>query len=295
MSSPLTITPYLRKHRRAVEDLLFQHYRVHTHLDWQSVESWVDSLNSPMWLAWQGERLIGAMAASEAVEGTSWMRIVAVHDEVLAPQTVFNEIWQPLSQELYRVGVRHIGLLMVRDWLKSFLSPLGFAYDEHIVTLFRGGHQPPNVIPTSTLNISTVTLNDIDTLVAIDHAAFPPMWRMSKNDIREAWRISAVCTMALQDDQPVGYQLCTQAQDAAHLARLAVNPQMQGTGIGATLLADVLARFARRNIHSMTVNTQASNIRSQRLYARYGFVRNGYDLPVYIATLPFTSARTAAD
>jgi ribosomal-protein-alanine N-acetyltransferase len=295
MSLPLTITPYLRKHRRTVEDLLFQHYRVHTHLDWQNIENWLETTNSPMWLAWQGEQLIGAMAASEGVEATSWMRVIAVHDDVLSPQSMFNEIWQPLSEELYRGGVRHVGLLMMRDWLKLFLSPLGFVYDEHIVTMFRGGHQPPSQIPASPLKINAVTSADLDLLVTIDHAAFPPMWRMSKNDIREAWRVSAVCTIALQDDQPVGYQLCTQAQDAAHLARLAVQPQMQGSGIGATLLADALARFARRNIHSMTVNTQASNIRSQRLYTRFGFVRNGYDLPVYIATLPVTSMRSAAD
>jgi [ribosomal protein S18]-alanine N-acetyltransferase len=293
--SLLSVTPYLRKHRRAVEDLIFQHYRVHTHLDWQGVEGWLDTLLSPMWLAWQGERLVGLMAVSEPVEGTSWMRLIAIHDEVLMPQEVLNEVWQPLSNELHHLGVQRLALLLVRDWLKPFLPPLGFSYDEHIVTMFRGGHQPPSQIPTHNLQIHAVTSTDLDTIVAIDHAAFPAMWRMSKSDLREAWRISAVCTLALQDNTPVGYELCTQAQDAAHLARLAVLPSIQGTGVGAVLLADALARFSRRNIHSMTVNTQASNIRSQRLYSRYGFVRNGYDLPVYIADLPRSSARSAAD
>ncbi len=293
--SLLTVTPYLRKHRRAIEDLTFQHYRVHTHLDWQNVEDWLNTLVSPLWLAWQGERLVGLMAASEPVEGTSWLRLIALHDDVLSPQNVLNELWLPLSTELLRGGVRRVALLMLRDWLKPYLSPLGFAYDEHIVTMFRGGHQPPQPVPVSNLKIHTVTSTDIDTLVAIDHAAFPAMWRMSKTDIREAWRISAVCTLALHEDTPVGYQLSTQAQDTAHLARLAVQPSAQETGVGTVLLTDALARFSRRNIHAMTVNTQASNVRSQRLYARYGFVRNGYDLPVYIADLPVSSARTAAD
>lgn len=293
--SLLAVTPFLRKHRRAAEDLLFQQFRVHSHLDWQTIEGWLDSLASPMWLAWQGERLIGLLAASEPVEGMCWLRLAAIHDEVLSPQEVLNELWQPLANELHHMGVRRVALLLLRDWLKPFLAAMGFVYDEHIVTLFRGGHQPPSQIPASNLQIRVVTSADLDTMVAIDHAAFPPMWRMSRSDLREAWRISAVCTLALQGDTPVGYELCTQAQDAAHLARLAVKPEIQGTGVGAVLLADALSRFARRNIHSMTVNTQSSNIRSQRLYVRYGFVRNGYDLPVYFADLPQSSVRSAAD
>lgn len=293
--SLLHITPYLRKHRRAVEDLTFQHYRVHTHLDWQSVEGWLETLVSPLWLAWQGDRLISLMAASEPVEGTCWIRLVALRDDILNPQQVLSELWQPLARELHHLGVRRVALLLLRDWIKPFMVPLGFNYDEHIVTLFRGGHQPPSVIPATQLKIRTVISADIDSLVEIDHAAFPPMWRMSKTDIREAWRISAVCTVAMDEDKPVGYQLSTQTQDTAHLARLAVHPQQQNTGVGALLLADSLARFSRRNIHAMTVNTQASNLRSQRLYARYGFVRNGYDLPVYVAELPDAIVRDAAD
>ncbi|MFN8375630.1 MAG: GNAT family N-acetyltransferase [Anaerolineae bacterium] len=293
--SLLSVTPFLRKHRHAAEDLLFRHYRVHTHLDWQSAESWLDTLSSPVWLAWQGQRLVGLMAVSEAVEGNCWMRLVALHDDLIAPHEVLQEMWQPLSRELTRLGVRRVALLLVRDWLKPFLEPLGFEYDEHIVTLFHGGHVPAAPIPSSELHIRSVTASDLDALVTIDHAAFPPMWRMSRTDLREALRISATCTLALQGETPVGYELCTQAPDAAHLARLAVNPHLQGKGIGAVLLADALARFARRGVYSMTVNTQASNIRSQRLYTRYGFVRNGYDLPVYVANLPVSSARSAAD
>jgi ribosomal protein S18 acetylase RimI-like enzyme len=291
----LAVTPYLRRHRRLVEDLLFQHYRTHTHLDWQSTEGWLDSFNSPMWLAWQGERLIGLMAASEPVEGMCWIRLLAVHDEVLFPQQALSEMWLPLANELARMGVRRVALLMMRDWVKPFLPALGFQYDEHIITMFRGGHHAPSIIPNANVAIQSVTSMELAALVEIDHAAFTAMWRMTKHDMREAWRISAVTTLALRDDKPVGYQLSTQTQDAAHLARLAVKPEMQGQGIGAALLADALIRFARRNIHSMTVNTQSRNLSSQHLYTRFSFVRNGFDLPVYFADLPMSSAHSAAD
>jgi ribosomal protein S18 acetylase RimI-like enzyme len=62
---------------------------------------------------------------------------------------------------------------------------------------------------------------------------------------------------------------------------LAVTPEAQGKGIGSALVADALRRFFRRGIYTMTVNTQANNHRSQRLYHLFGFERNGNDLPVW--------------
>ena len=126
---------------------------------------------------------------------------------------------------------------------------------------------------------------DLPTLIAVDHAAFAPLWQMDKNEIRQAERISAACTVAEIGGKMVGYQLSTLYFDGAHLARLAVIPALQGRGIARALLADVLKRFERRGVRSMTVNTQASNVRSQRLYTGFGFERNGYDLPVWIAHL----------
>ena len=87
--------------------------------------------------------------------------------------------------------------------------------------------------------------------------------------------------MAVQNDAIIGYQISTVYRDGAHLARLAVDPAVQGQGVGKALLADTLRRFFRRGVYSMTVNTQASNGRSQRLYHQFNFERNGNDLPVW--------------
>jgi ribosomal protein S18 acetylase RimI-like enzyme len=83
----------------------------------------------------------------------------------------------------------------------------------------------------------------------------------------------------------VGYQLSTTFRSTGHLARLAVLPSMQGQGVGSALLDDMIRRFGRHDILTVTVNTQSGNYRSQRLYHHYGFRRNGYDLPVWQADL----------
>jgi ribosomal protein S18 acetylase RimI-like enzyme len=66
-----------------------------------------------------------------------------------------------------------------------------------------------------------------------------------------------------------------------HLARLAVEPQQQGQGIGQALLQDLLAQFVRRGARAVTVNTQKNNQASLTLYQRMGFMATREEYPIY--------------
>ena len=82
---------------------------------------------------------------------------------------------------------------------------------------------------------------------------------------------SAAATVALEDDQVVGYQLSTAGPMGGHLARLAVLPHLQGKGLGYALVYHVLDEFTRRGVEHVTVNTQSDNHASQSLYHKSGF------------------------
>jgi hypothetical protein len=58
-----------------------------------------------------------------------------------------------------------------------------------------------------------------------------------------------------------------------------------GEQTDASGLLYLRARYYTRRVRSLTVNTQLSNLRSQRLYSAYGFRRNGHDLPVWTVGL----------
>jgi len=60
-SASLIITSLERYHRRAIDDLLFHSYQVHTHLDWYEPVEWLDRQRVPVRLAWQGDRLAGLL------------------------------------------------------------------------------------------------------------------------------------------------------------------------------------------------------------------------------------------
>jgi ribosomal-protein-alanine N-acetyltransferase len=140
--------------------------------------------------------------------------------------------------------------------------------------------------PASPPLLRDAVLEDVPALRALDHAAFTPPWQMHTDELRQAVRYAASVTLALQEERLVGYQISTRHHTSAHLARLAVAPAQQGQGIGAALLHDLLTRFGRRGVRTMTVNTQQHNVQSLRLYARYEFQRNGFDLPVWQRALP---------
>jgi ribosomal protein S18 acetylase RimI-like enzyme len=281
MAALVSITPYHRSRRDIVHDLMFRTSRVHTHLDWQETGEWLETQDAPIRLAWRGSTLVGLMAASKPLNQTCWLRMIIL-DEAMNPSELLCALWTDLRPELMRLDVHQAALLGVREWILPFLPALGFTYLEDIVTLRRGAQSrvmPPQ--PVSPASIRLAEAADIETMSALDQAAFVPPWQLTSADLRHAYRVAASCTVAVLDSAVVGYQLSTLYFDGAHLARLGVSPHLQGLGIGAALLHDLLLRFNRRGVNGMTVNTQASNVRSQRLYARYGFNRNGYDLPVW--------------
>jgi [ribosomal protein S18]-alanine N-acetyltransferase len=278
-----SITPYHRRHRQSILDLMFRSYLVHTHLDWNDTEDWLEKEDAVSLLLWEHGKLLAVMAASKPLNGTSWLRLVLLEAEYVAHEALAY-LWDSLKIQLRELGVTTAALLITRDWIARYVTEMGFQYIEDIITMRRSGHHLPPRPETSCL-IRSAQHEDLAAIALVDHAAFASPWQMSIHELQQAKIVSASCTVALLNEEIIGYQLSTLYGDGAHLARLAVLPVIQGHGVGSLLLDDVLHRFLRRGIHQMTVNTQASNHRSQRLYTRYGFRPNGYDLPVWIATL----------
>lgn len=263
--------------------MLFQSSRLHNHLDWHNVNQWLDSQGEFVRLGWDDQNLLGVMAAAPPLHGTTWLRLVSVTDR--APVLhVLEALWARLAVDLRAVDVHTVAILLIEEWLREYVPRLGFAYDQDIVTLRRRSTQLPPIRPP-TLAIRFANNDDLPRIAEVDQAAFAPPWQMSLDDLRSARRLAASHTVAEHNGQIVGYQLSTMYHQTGHLARLAVIPELHGHGIGAALLDDLIGRFLRRSIDTVTVNTQSNNLRSQRLYARYNFERTGYDLPVWQVAL----------
>lgn len=283
MMTTLTISPYERKDRQALLNLMFYSRRTHTHLDWERPGTWLNRPDGPIVMAHEGEKLVGFLGFSGSLNGASWLRLgaIASHSD---PGAILGSLWQALAPDLRAQGTHIAAALIVQPWLASYLTQLRFHHLEDVVTLHRNNQQSLPDAPNS-VEIRPAYREDLPAIAAVDHAAFAPPWQLSMTDLWQAQRSAALATVAVLNDQVVGYQISTRHAEAGHLARLGVRSGVQGKGIGASLLHDLIVNLERRGVRGISVNTQMSNTRSQRLYERFGFRRNGFDLPVWVTEL----------
>jgi len=263
--------------------------RVHVHLDWQTLEAWMDTADTPTFLAWEGQRLLGAISGAPPLGDASWLRLVVIAEDVDV-MAVLMPLWAQLRGHLIQIGVRDVGVLLLQPWLGTYLEDLGFEYMEPIVTLQREGWDFPSPLRAD-VRVRHADVREVPSVIEVDHGAFGNLWQMTASGMREAVRNSSSFTVAELPDsnkrgwQMVGYQITTPHLGAAHLARLGVLPNLQGGGIGGVLLGELIESMLKRGILSLSVNTQSTNVKSRRLYERYGFVPTGLDMPYWKASL----------
>ena len=66
---------------------------------------------------------------------------------------------------------------------------------------------------------------------------------------------------------------------------MTVDPRFQGSGVGTQLLARAFEGYRQKGIQHISLNTQADNQPSQKLYKRFGFQPSGQKFPVWVVNL----------
>jgi ribosomal protein S18 acetylase RimI-like enzyme len=123
------------------------------------------------------------------------------------------------------------------------------------------------------LRLITVDSPLLDRILAIDHEAFPWLWRNSRLEFEHYLLTPGVEIWALRalSGEPIGYVGITNYAGWGHLDRIAISPSHQGVGHGQTAVRFAIARLRQLGARRVGLSTQRSNVRSQRLYARIGF------------------------
>lgn len=275
----LQIAPYARQRRRSLLGLMNRSRWTHSHLDWQSIPDWLADEEAAVWLALQDDELQGYIGLSRAVAGWTWLRLLGIGDG-RRPGVILREMWAWAEAACRDEACAGIAVLMLTNWLPAYVAELGFQYCDDLVMLQHIGGRLPRR-PDSLATVRPLEAEDLTRLAKIDKLAFAPPWQVDRAEMWAAFRACAFATVACIDGAIVGYQLCARHGTSAHLARLAVHPAHQGRGIASLLLHGLLSDLLGRGIDAISVNTQASNRRSQQLYQRYGFLRNGKDYAVW--------------
>jgi ribosomal protein S18 acetylase RimI-like enzyme len=121
-------------------------------------------------------------------------------------------------------------------------------------------------------------------LLAVDHAAFPWLWWNSAGEFENYAAVPGVVIEGVREPGGplVGYIGTTSLGSWGHLDRIAVDPRMQGRGLGRMLLDHAIYRLKAKGARRIALSTQSSNHVSRALYESAGFRRSrAHDYRIY--------------
>lgn len=269
----------------ALADLLHFNLYVHRHLDFRPALEWLGY--QPFYLLAQGNKIFAALACPPDPPQVAWIRLFAVAQEYPLHKA-WKELWTHAMQEMQTeyLSIQFVGAIPLNQWFEAFLMESRFTLHHTIIFLQWQGTAIQEVKhPSLQLRTRSMSHEDMPSVEQVDRAAFPLLWQLSKEYLHYAMQQAAISDVALIGDRIVGYQITTSTQIGAHLARLAVHPDVQRQGIASALLHNLLQQLQERGITSLTVNTQEDNFASLQLYQKFGFTATGEKYPIYIYPL----------
>jgi ribosomal protein S18 acetylase RimI-like enzyme len=117
-------------------------------------------------------------------------------------------------------------------------------------------------------------------LYAIHKAAMGPVvaqvYGWDEQDQRERWRTTAHDGLQVieVDGAVAGYLEVADHNDHIEIRNIVLAPEAQGRGVGGALIADIIARAAKRG-RDVRLRVHTVNHRAQAVYRRLGFVETG--------------------
>jgi len=254
--------------------------RLHRHLDWRPPIDWLGK--QPFWLA-EDNGLIGAvLAVLPDPAGIAWVRLFACAAGV-NPMNAWEQLFNRCLEDPALESRTIIPSLALSDWFVSILRRSGFEHHQDIVGLEREVEvDSAELKPNPELFVRLMEPDDLPVVAAIDQAAFEPIWQNSLTQVEQSYEQAGIATVAEWEEGIVGFQISTVNMFAAHLARLAVDPGLQGRKVGTTLLHDLVQRSRAERLWQITINTQDDNHASLALYRKVGFELTGEKFPVFV-------------
>lgn len=220
---------------------------------------WISAAGGPAWIRW-----CGLMARAP-----------------LGPR--LRSLLRDSTTTLAQAGVASLWALADgAGWIEPYLRDCGMRVEDEVITL--EARLPPRHAPSparSQISLEAIGDHDVAGVAALDARAFGDPWRYSTVTLGREIRASSFSRLARLDGQIAGYASGVARGRHGHINRIAVDPANQGRGLGRDLLGEMISGLRTLGVDRITLNTQRSNVISQRLYRTAGFRQTGNPLPVY--------------
>lgn len=223
-------------------------------------------------------RIVAAAQAGWRLPPNAWLRAVLIDSRIEAAQAL-----PLLVDQLHRqLPVRAINAIYITldDWSTSWLfGPLHRLGYRHVMSVWSYDKLDMHIpaFGNQVVDVRRARPEDAQAVLRLDAACFPTPWGKGEEILGPALISAPYFAVAEFSRQVIGYTYVTAHQGGlhAHLVRIAVAPDYQGSGVGVRLLAEVV-RFCRHTrVEVLSLNTQDYNTGAQRLYEWFGFERTG--------------------
>jgi len=130
------------------------------------------------------------------------------------------------------------------------------------------------------LQLSSMTLADLDEVVAIERVSFPTPWTPAAFRYEIQQNRVARCSVMRAGRQAVGYICLWEIGHEIHITNLAVHPEWRHRGVGRAILVSALSEGVARGVTLAFLEVRPSNAPAVALYGSLGFQiigrRSGY-------------------
>ncbi len=130
--------------------------------------------------------------------------------------------------------------------------------------------------PPDPYRIRSMRLSDIETIMSIEHDAFPVPWKASAYEYeissnRLAYYFVLTVRLGDQPTRVIGYTGFWMLADEAHISTIAVSDDWRGRGLGELLLLNLLRKAYDLSASLTTLEVRKGNFVAQSLYRKYQF------------------------
>ncbi|MGC5325246.1 GNAT family N-acetyltransferase [Brevibacillus sp. SYSU BS000544] len=159
---------------------------------------------------------------------------------------------------------------------KAFCQSIGatYSFSEYWMDWKEGSR---NVAYRDDISLVTASLEDVDTLVALDVSGF----NLEEKDAREyvlynfGKKSDTTTLIAILDNQPIGKINVLVENNKAFIYGFSVAPDLRGRGYGRQILNQTIDRLLQKQIQEIALDVAAENKNALALYQSCGFHETG--------------------
>ena len=125
------------------------------------------------------------------------------------------------------------------------------------------------------IQFRSMTLNDIDAVLQVEHASFTVPWSREAFYNELVHNRYAKFIVMEHNGRIIGYAGMGVVIDEAHITNVAVLPEYRGKKLGEALMRKLMETAKQLGAVTMTLEVRVSNHVAQSLYRKLGFLNGG--------------------